>query len=188
MAVPPRRPRLCQHVDQRGRGLPPWGHRPRTVIERATNASSPDSSSSPTNRSTAPRASTIASPRILSLESSTTPRLTGTRSSVNWVIGSRDAVLVDLEIVAGEAGDQASGAVADRDGNGNGGDAGSGIAGPEPLESRENAHTRLTRQQRRPRQELQVMFASRTGQWTHCASGDQILSVVLVVRPRRHRV
>src|SRR5262245_57818785 len=53
------------------------------------NASSDGSSSSATKWSTASRASTIGWPRMLSLASRRTPRLTGILASVNWVVSWR---------------------------------------------------------------------------------------------------
>src|SRR5437773_1695963 len=58
-------------------------------LNAPTNASSPGSSRSAMKRSSAPRASTIGSPRMLSLMSSSTPTLTGVRLSENCVTGCR---------------------------------------------------------------------------------------------------
>ena len=52
---------------------------------------------------------------MLSLMSSSTPRLTGTRSRVNCVIGLRIAVVEHLEVVARQAGDELAVGVADGD-------------------------------------------------------------------------
>ena len=51
---------------------------------------------------------------MLSLMSSVSERLTGTRSFVNWVIGCAHAVFFDGEVVLAERGDQAAFAVAHR--------------------------------------------------------------------------
>ena len=52
---------------------------------------------------------------MLSLASSSRPRLTGTRASVNCVIVLLSAVLENLEVAPGEAGDQPAFRVGDRD-------------------------------------------------------------------------
>ena len=81
---------------------------PRQMVERGDERLVlGDRADRATNRSSASRASTIGCPRMLSLMSSSTPRLTGARLSVNCVIGCSIAVLENLEVVLGEAGDQA---------------------------------------------------------------------------------
>ena len=66
-------------------------------LKTTRNASSVGSSRSTRNRSRAPLASTMRCPRMLSLTSTRTPRLTGTRPSSNWEIDLGPPVLEELE-------------------------------------------------------------------------------------------